>query len=232
MVLPSGGLKTFTNYIEKELPRISLYGEGGPDELKIPNQIFQELTDITPRGTVDGIQYEPAVFSFVYNASLIRAISPNGLQINDFRISLSLLSILLYLLAFIPISWSILKRKLIEEIVKNNEILFYTAILVLILLVAPLTWVMNTVWVLPVIVILIHFFENRFISNSHSLTLMALGLFLMWLPDSIVFSLLIPFGLRFEKYKYVVGEVLIFAGLLWEVGKNSHTLKSPHRRVD
>ena len=218
MISPSNGVQTITNYIVNELPRISIYGEHGPADSLIPDIEFVKITKNYPIGSVDGIRYKKSMFSFVSNGSLIRALFPAGTEIAGIPFSLTLLSILIFGFFMMIIFYfsGFRYRKNTNDF--DNHLMYYFMIMVLILLCAPLTWVMNVVWVLPVTFIALQQLENVNNKKNFAMIPLILGILLVWIPDSTVFSLLIPVGLRFEQYKYVIGELLIFFGLLVSYG--------------
>ncbi len=95
------------------------------------------------------------------------------------------------------------------------EILYWFLVMVVILLSGPLTWVMNTVWLLPSIVLVSS--EYRYIGDkidSVSLSMILVGFVLSGIPDTQSFPLLIPFATRFVAHKYVVAELIIFLSML------------------
>jgi hypothetical protein len=86
---------------------------------------------------------------------------------------------------------------------------------VIVLLVSPLTWVMNLVWLLPLAVLIPSLFsESPNIKGIVSISLIVAGLLLAAIPEfqtnnSWVGLAINPFG-----YKYVVAEAFVLAGIL------------------
>ena len=98
---------------------------------------------------------------------------------------------------------------------KKYDFLYWQAVLTVVLLCGPCSWVMNAVWLLPGVYILISEY-SRLQGKDHAiaLALVALGLFFVGIPDHRTFELLLPKGRSLVPYKYIVGELMILTGWL------------------
>jgi hypothetical protein len=214
------------NYIFEQLPRISTYGEGGTDTMKVPPQVVQKALSGVPTGSTlkDGGIYQPSDFEFSSNATLVR--TKIGASIRSigasFRINISMtvVSALCFSLFFAivaicgngyetqpqPQGWP-------------SQFGYWLMVLVIILLCAPLTWVMNTIWLLPAVVLFIYrYLELRSTMAGASVIVLFLcvgttGLLIASVPDQTGFQMLLPAIEQWAVHKYVVAEFLVFAGL-------------------
>ncbi len=98
-----------------------------------------------------------------------------------------------------------------------GEVMYWQNALVLILLSAPLTWVMNTVWLLPIAASALWVYtasrdRTPDARRGLALILCAMGLLMAWAPDSMILSLLT--GTRLAQAKYLISEALVVVSLI------------------
>jgi hypothetical protein len=85
----------------------------------------------------------------------------------------------------------------------------------IVLLSAPLTWVMNLVWLLPLIVaILSGFAHPASIRERPTLILSAVALVVIALPSDNRVSWMAPVLVNLVRDKYVIGQLLLLFSLL------------------
>lgn len=216
---------TFYCYLCDHFPRISKYGEGGTPEMKLDEEVTGNIKAELPEGMTikDGRLYKIESFSFSSNVTLVRPIkyilSRAGIPTSYSTVSLSLfgLAVLLFHLG---------QRRYFSAGVlsEQDDLLYWHAVLIVILLCGPCSWVMNAVWLLPGIIILFSEFSRlRERKHAGSLALVALGLFFVAIPDYHTFELLLPKGRSLVPYKYIVGELLMLSG--WLLTLHYHTNK-------
>jgi hypothetical protein len=161
------------------------------------------------------VTYQLTTFQFVANASLTRELSYLTNKRNQ-NLSRSIISLVLISVFIILILVHYRKAK--ERSMQNSpsqEFLFWQSILIILLLTSPLTWVMNTVWLLPIIVILIKMFPLLH-SKKQAIyfCLCAVGLIIAALPEHLSFSLTIPYGTSFINYKYLISQIILVIALI------------------
>jgi hypothetical protein len=185
------GYASVSSYITDELPRISRYGEGGTREMLLaPNDFRRVAARLGPDRTVmDGREYRPEAMSFVLNASLVR--TPIGRA-----------------------AWSRWRRPATADD-DPGEFTYWQIALVLVLLCAPVSWAMSTVWLLPAAAIVLREDSGwRDPYRATALVACSLGLILAAMPDRISAWPLGLFGAGAPNQKYVVAELLVLAGLV------------------
>ena len=149
------GFAALPDYVSKEMPRISRYGEGGTRQMALPPVAFQSVLAGVERGktVMDGRTYDPEHFQFVLNASVVRtpvgrwiwsSARSAGIPLAPGHVSLVFLAIGLGLVAVF-----------LRRVDETDDLLHGQIALIVVLLCAPVTWAMNVVWLLPVVVILL-----------------------------------------------------------------------------
>ncbi|MGB9872983.1 MAG: glycosyltransferase family 87 protein [Anaerolineae bacterium] len=207
-----------SEYLWKELPRIARFGESGDEAMKLPAETIQAQRASLPEGYTQkcGVVYRVESLRAISNASLTRGLNAVLRRIG-FEIHLSVLSTLVFLGFFIGMQTWQIYRRIPQRLETSGEVVYWQSTLVLVLLSAPLTWVMNTVWLLPVAVSALWWYttsRNRTPSRGRNLILIlcALGLLMAWAPDHIILSLLRP--IRLVNAKYLISETLVVVSLL------------------
>jgi hypothetical protein len=215
-VVAPGGIKGALAYVTDELPRISRHGEWGTDEMRLPETILaQRLQGLSDGATIKGgVVYKRESFSFVSNGTLVRVLQ-RRLQKAEIWISNSLLSALVLVVLFgAMVAWQFrLPGPL--HLDARGEILYWQVIALIVLLSAPLTWVMNLVWLLPLIVVVLAELSRPGDGwGSVALVLAAVALVVIALPDGLGSRWMTPALARLIRDKYVVGEGLLLLSLL------------------
>jgi hypothetical protein len=215
------GYASVSSYITDELPRISRYGEGGTREMLLaPNDFRRVAARLGPDRTVmDGREYRPEAMSFVLNASLVRtpigratwsSARAMGLSIAPAQVSLVFIAIGFGLV----LAWSRWRRPATADD-DPGEFTYWQIALVLVLLCAPVSWAMSTVWLLPAAAIVLREDSGwRDPYRATALVACSLGLILAAMPDRISAWPLGLFGAGAPNQKYVVAELLVLAGLV------------------
>lgn len=201
-------------YVSEELPRISRYGDRGPQSSRLAPSEFRPLLAGVPPGrtAVQGHSYSIEALAFEINASAVRtpvgravwnAARGLGVPIAPAQVSLVFLAVGLA----VVLAW---QRWAGPPRDRLTEFAYWNVVLILILLCAPLTWSMGTVWLLPTAVVVLQGFRgSRRRSEILPLVLCAAGLVVAGVGDPILAAL--P---SLAKSKYVVAELLCLVGLL------------------
>ena len=178
-----------------------------------PSSLRRLLAGVPPgHTTLQGRVYSVEALSFEINASAVRtplgrttwkAMRAVGLPIAPAHVSLAFLAVGLGLVLAWQ-RWSGPPRD------RLAEFCYWNVVLILILLCAPLTWSMSTVWLLPTAVVMLKGLRgSRRPGEILPLALCGAGLVAAGLPDAALAGL--P---SLAKSKYVVAELLCLAGLL------------------
>jgi hypothetical protein len=201
-------------YVSEELPRISRYGDRGPQTSRLaPSHFLPLLAGIPPgRTTMQGRRYSIEALAFEINASAVRtpvgravwnAARGLGVPIAPAQVSLVFLAVGLA----IVLAW---QRWTGPPRDRLAEFAYWNVVLILILLCAPLTWSMGTVWLLPTAVVALKGLRgSRRRNEILPLVLCAAGLAVAGLGDSVLTVLS-----SLATSKYVVAELLCLVGLL------------------
>jgi hypothetical protein len=206
------GTSALRNYLTRELPRISRHGEGGSVDMRLLQETLQSLRAGAPDGQTyrDGRLYRLASLGFVANASLARVVSKRlGGGEAPARMALAILAAAVLLLGMVQ--WR--RRDLPQT--PLQAMVYWEAVMVSVLLAGPLTWAMNTVWLLPAgVLVRAAWREIRGPLAAAALAVLVLGLLLAAIPDHHAFPLLSPVEFPALHLKYVLAELLVLAGLL------------------
>ncbi len=215
-VATPGGIEATLGYVQDEMPRISRYGEWGTEDMRLPQEVLEERLQGLPEEmtTKDGLVYKRESFPFFSNGTLVRVLQ-RRLQQAQVRINNSLLSVLVLvaLLGF-TVTWQIrLPGSL--HLDARGEILYWQVVALVVLLAAPLTWVMNLVWLLPSIVIVLAELTRPAADRGRlALLLAAVALAVIAMPDGAGSSRLAPVLVKLTGGKYVLGEGMLLLALL------------------
>lgn len=157
-------------YFTKEFPRIARFGESGSEEMRIPASLMQPLRSSFPEGYTqkDGIMYRYESFQFISNASLVRSASAvlRKIGLNAHPSALSGFFFLALLLGV----WGWQNFCCASQELDNfGEVVYWQSVWVIILLSAPLTWAMNTVWLLPLAVTFLSSLQKLTAENEESM---------------------------------------------------------------
>ena len=217
------GYSAIVTFAETDLPRIATYLEYGTEEMKLPNadSLIASIQPAKGFTIKDGNVYllSKRDFEWSGNATLTRTyigmLLQSLLSKLGFPISLVIVSTILFIAFFILISALNFRGKF--KLTQEKEFLFWQFVLVIILLIAPITWVTNTIWVITLFPLVIYSINNvKTYPQNLILVIISFGLLLMAIPDTEAFPLLIPLRVTNEifDYKYIIGELFIFSGLL------------------
>jgi hypothetical protein len=217
LTLASAGVQGFRDYLVVELPRIARHGERGTAEMRLDAETLSRLREgMRPGETVkEGRVYLADPLGFVANASLSRVIAvrlaKRGAAADPGILALALFGALGILVVGVSLRlWPGPAAATAEE-----EMALWVAVLDIVLLGSPMTWVMSDVWLLallPLGVVLARSAAGR--RSAIALWLLGTGLALAAIPDQHAFPLVAPYGLKLLDFKYVAAEVLVLAGLL------------------
>jgi hypothetical protein len=201
-------------YVFEELPRISRYGDRGPQASRLAPSDFRPLLEGVPPGrtTLQGRTYSIEALAFEINASAVRtpvgravwkAAKSLGVPLAPAQVSLVFLAVGLA----VVLAW---QRWAGPPRDRVTEFAYWNVVLILVLLCAPLTWSMGTVWLLPTAVVVLKGFQgSRRRSEIPPLVLCAAGLVVAGMGDPLLAAL--P---SLAKSKYVVAELLCLVGVL------------------
>lgn len=241
------GPALWSDYVVREMPRISRFGERGTDDMRLDPEVLDRLRNGAPEGLTirQGHTYRLESFGYVANASLAWIVSRRGGE-TPARAALVLLAVLVAVMACRP--W----RNGPSPGDPVGELAYWQAVMAGILLCGPLTWAMNVVWLLPVGLTLIAARGQRSPAASHDLSglaalpdeprqaphrrepwawsAVALGLFLAWMPDHHTLPFLVRYG-AFLNQKYVLAELLVLGGLLVVLARRSGAAWLNHSEI-
>ncbi|MGQ9467405.1 MAG: glycosyltransferase family 87 protein [Anaerolineae bacterium] len=208
------------DYVQQELPRIARFGEGGDETMKLPTEIIQVQLSGLPKGYTQkgGFMYRYESFQAISNASLVRIAISLLRRVGVVEIHPTILSLIVFLILFCGIWVWQAHRSLRPNLSAWQEVAYWQSVFTVILLSAPLTWVMSTVWLLPLVTIILHFYaaDLRTSKDAYVLVLCALGFLVAWMPDHFSFPLLIPYiPTKLANAKYIVSEFLVLVSLVW-----------------
>lgn len=204
------GYERNVQYVFEEMPRLSQLGESGFEEMKIQSESLRNYFQLSKYSVtiVEGNMYRTEIISFNSKASFLRIFSVIN-EKTQLNLPLGVISLLLYVV-FLFFTFKLIRRKNLTD--DSAHLLFWITSLVVILLCSNFTWVMNLVWLVPVIVFLImNIRDARGPLNPYYL-LMLVGFLLAAMPDDLLLVKGVPVVEDFFKVKYILSLVLIFAG--------------------
>jgi len=218
------GSVPFLNYLRDELPRIVKYGAEGPTEMKLPNDILAIYQKGVPEGfnMKNGVMYKNTLLVFAENATLVKPIV-QLLKKVEIEMAKSAISVILFVgFAIIFLIYQIYNRHLFSQISIVQKFMYWLSVLVVILLSGPLTWTMNVVWLIPLIIVILYNFHllkqgDYYNWRGFWLYLCTLGFLIVAMPDCLAFPLLSPNMVlcKVINSKYIIGEIMILISLLF-----------------
>ncbi|HVR70232.1 MAG TPA: glycosyltransferase family 87 protein [Vicinamibacteria bacterium] len=215
-------------YVTRELPRIAVEGEAHGDQRRLDPAVLARLRGGAPEGMTarDGRLYRVESFRFVTNASLTRPLKRGlGLRLSPRRLSLLVLSALVGIVAL----WQLGHGRLLASPSPLRELAYWQAALAAVLLAWPVTWAMNAVWLLPTALVVAYAWPfARTFGARAALAGCVCGLLLAGAPDGMVEVALGPW----TRFKYVIGEMLVFVSLLGGSARLSDRTMADGRRGD
>lgn len=246
------------DYGQRELPRISTFGEGGTEDMLLDPARLEPLVAGLPEwqtrlagaegtGTLVTLR---EYFPFVSNGTLVREVMRTVEQ-RRLPISISQLSMGLFGMLFgVFVFWQRLNAGICGSAQRARttpgnpvaEFLTWSMTLIIIMLAAPATWVMNLVWLLPLGVVFV--VEARRVTGEAPLILPTIGMLMMGftglalaaLPDRIVSpwdasvayrisdEILYPWGWLWASRKYLIAQGMLLVSI---AGYVMATLGSP-----
>jgi len=214
------GPSALLRYGREELPRISKFGELGPKEMLADSTAIASLIPSPGFTTKDACTYHLSRLSFEANASLVR--TGVGWRVSRLLAAAHLpntpshVSVLLFSGSFVMLFVS-LGNLLWRSLPPAQEYLFWQLIATIVLLTAPLTWVMNAIWLVALLPFAIGSISSKQTNGRNlGIALVVFGLVIAWLPDQMSFPSLIP-GRRLDRLaslKYVFAELAVVVGLV------------------
>ena len=226
------GPNALGDYLTKEFPRIVRYsGENGTPEMRLPKSELEKYYKENGQGHTgglikDGQWFKDVKISFSPNASLPRFIIFRIQDINK-NWEISPMSVSLTLLAlFLPIAYFGLKKiRTINPIFSpQQEFLYWYAVLTIFLLLSPLTWAMNMIWLIPLAVLAIG--RNPWSSDKMHLIpwlLLVVALLLAFVPDCMYlgwrnFEAPSAACKMLDSSKYTLSELFIVVSIWLQIG--------------
>ena len=213
------GPRALHDYVTQQFPRISRYGEDGPRAMRLPPETFERFAAaVGPGRTVkDGQGYEIESLEFVLNASLVRtplgrgvweALRDAGIQIAPAQVSWLLLAVAFALL----LPWQ--RRLALDARTSRplDDFIYWQAVLLVILLCAPVSWATGVVWMLPLVWIAIAALREPGRRGLAAIALCCEALLFAAIGDPWLLAATGPGG--FAAWKYVAAELLALGGLV------------------
>lgn len=240
------GTGTFENYAVHEFPRIAQYGDSGTSEMKLPASFFE---DDHNKNTPDalsinleksGHSFKGVHLSFAPNASLARFIVMRiGDVDKDVRIPVALTSLILMAL-ILPLAYMSLRKikATTAALSPDKEFLYWYAILMVIMLIGPLTWAMNVIWLIPLAALAVG--RNPWSSDRMKMLpwlLLVVALVLAFVPDCMYY------GWRdfanpswackaLDSSKYIFAEILIIISVWFQIKNDPPTDHKPAKAAN
>jgi hypothetical protein len=151
--LAISGPRLVRAYVAEVLPRATLYGEGGTDDMLLHEPALQNDDEDGERVAVDGVSYRLAVppFDGAAGASLPRLIAPRS----PHRAT-SVLPFAILITALCVVARRLRRRReddpddvVDDPMIEDSQLLLFASALVACVVASPTGWVMSFVWVLP-----------------------------------------------------------------------------------
>ncbi len=214
------------DYVTSDFSRILKYKQYGVTENIIPSEELIAVNGGYPLTNphIQGVGYMKEYFKFAANGSLTRTILAQEfdqrlVDLLPFSLELAV-CFLLYLFSFCLCAILIFTTNCMQH--TFSELLLWGLVLTIILLISPLTWVMNLVWLvilLPIFFtqaeLLLRFYRKKqiFSVGITSIVIGLIGLLLIAFDDTIVSTNSITIA-RLMANKYPLGELLVSCWLI------------------
>lgn len=203
------GINLSYDYVTKEAPRIAKYGSGGSVDMQIPAWILQAYFPMTPTSIsiIDGRLYLTESISFNSKASFIRMLEVGLPKIfSNSVLSFFVFGVFLALIFYY--------RKKFSPDTGIYPLVYWQIILIIITLSSPYTWVMNLVWLTPLIFILIEIVPELFKEKRHAvLSFLILGYLLLSLPDNLLLTKHLKIISELFKSRFIAAEFILLFSL-------------------
>lgn len=209
------GYELNRSYVAEHLPRIARYGEGGTPEQMMPRFVLAPHIENLQTGfaVMDGIRYKQTALDFVASATLVDFFM--GPVQEGGGSDSSWISGGMFVLMFLGVlgmrlgdNWNS------SQSMRIQDWAYWLLGIVIVLLCAPTTWVMNVVWMLPMFGVIGVLIVNSAKNLRWPLYLAVVGLFFTGVPDHYSLSIFKSFQDVLE-YKYIIGEVITLFALGW-----------------
>jgi len=227
-------------YITSEFPRIAVHGEGGTDDMRLDKSVISALGLEDGLTEKDGRTYpfSRRGFHWAEYATLVHTPVGDFIRsfMSEFRLysSQSIAAVIIFLSFFSFIVLKVWNKK--SEIFnnRNNNFMYWQLALLVVPLSAPLTWDSNTIWLIPLLPVLISW-QKIFQTSMQrfSFLLISIGMVVIGVPNFSPYPYIVPFGFMkgIGKFQYVIGEIIVFAGLvIFLFYSNKNAKKSKHLR--
>lgn len=222
--LALSGKAVLNDYVTQQLPRIARYGDSGPASTRLPAGVLAGRTAGQPAGftRIDGERYRVESLRFTINASLVRTELGRATWKAMQRLGLGTapahVSAVFFVFGFAAIVVVLWRTPLLagSRVEGWVDLAWWQVILTAVLLLAPLTWAMGTVWLLPAAPIAWAAWQTA--ETAHALKtrvsagLAWVGVLVAALPDPWLGELTI---------KYLVAEGLVLVGMLGLLRRSS-----------
>jgi hypothetical protein len=198
------------DYVTKEAPRIAKYGSGGSEEMMIPAWILKAYFPMTPTSIsiVDERMYLTESISFNSKASFIKIFE----VVFQKFLSNSLLSLIIFIGFFVLIYFN---KSRFKTDTKTNQFLYWQIILIIITLSSPYTWVMNLVWLLPIVFIVNEILPELFKKKKYILIVfIVIGYLLLSLPDNLLLTKQVKLFGELFKSRFIIAEFILLISLM------------------
>jgi hypothetical protein len=188
--------------------------------MRLPEETLARLKGSAPEGHAwrDGRLYRLEGVGFAANASgarvLARAVPGSGRRARVAPLSLLLLAA--------GLSLAMVGTRRGRPAAPSGELAFLSLVLCSVLLAGPLTWAMNTVWLLTAGVLLTSLPRPLRVVERTAVAGTVVGLFLAWMPDQYAAPWLFGGRPGLGDYKYVAAELLVLLGACALTSRGRH----------
>ena len=205
------------DYVAHDLPRIARHGERGPSETRLPPELLEPVVAALANGrtTLDGRTWDVEALRFALNGSLVRtplgratwsAARGIGLPLAPAHVSLVFFGAAVLLALALGIG-----RARVRGESGITRLVDWQIALVAVLLCAPATWAMATVWLLPAGAIVLAELGRPTSTRARvALAVVAAGLLIACVPYALGRALVPE---RVLDAQYVAAELLCLGGL-------------------
>ncbi len=212
----NNGTSNLKDYVFNEMPRIANYGQPDHGDTLFGLDLIHTMVKDLPDGHTikDGHIYQAAVLVFVGNATFARPLH-DDLVLSGWNINHTTLSLIIFgVMCLTFLMWQINFFQ-IDAPSRAKDFYYWQAVIAVILLSAPLTHVMNTVWLLPVFVALISSYKGLHAATQWlGFGLVLSGMIFIGIPDAINLDVVFSNAGRLMNDKYLIGESLVLIGCL------------------
>jgi hypothetical protein len=147
------GPRLTREYVTGVLPRAALYGEGGTDDMLLPDETLPDGDEAGDRAGLEGRSYRIAIAPFdgPASASLPRLLAPDAPHW-----ATSILPFVIVMIGLVAVARRLPRRHeesdpedVDDPVIEEAQLLLFTAALLACVVTSPTGWVMSFVWALP-----------------------------------------------------------------------------------